>query len=110
MLRATEMAKTTSDAIRDYKRGTNFGSVGLELVICLAVGYFGGRYLDQQLDTAPWLSVVGFVFGVGAGIKSLHRAYVQMQTIARLEEREHGNPKPSYEDDPPSKGSESHRD
>lgn len=92
------MTRQPSTTIRDYKRGTNFGSIGIEIVVCLAVGFFGGRYLDGKLGTTPWLSIIGFIVGVGAAIKGIHRAYVQMQAIARMEEREEGNPKPNYED------------
>jgi len=49
------------------------GAVGLEISIAIGIGYFGGRYLDGRLGTAPWLAWVGFAAGVGAGIKALVR-------------------------------------
>ncbi|MGB8296945.1 MAG: AtpZ/AtpI family protein [Polyangia bacterium] len=49
------------------------GAVGLEISLAIGIGYFGGRYLDGKLGTAPWLAWVGFAAGVGAGIKALIR-------------------------------------
>jgi ATP synthase protein I len=51
----------------------NTGAVGLEISIAIGIGYFGGRYLDGRLGTAPWLGWIGFAAGVGAGIKALIR-------------------------------------
>ncbi|MEN6460197.1 MAG: AtpZ/AtpI family protein [Syntrophomonas sp.] len=38
---------------------------------CVALGYFGGRWLDGRFDTAPWLTLVGFLVGVATGIKAM---------------------------------------
>ncbi len=35
----------------------------------IALGYFGGRWLDNRFDTDPWLTVAGFLLGVATGIK-----------------------------------------
>jgi F0F1-type ATP synthase assembly protein I len=49
------------------------GAVGLEISLAIGIGYFGGRYLDGKLGSAPWLAWIGFAAGVGAGIKALIR-------------------------------------
>jgi len=49
------------------------GAVGLEIAVAIGIGYLGGQYLDRRLGTAPWFMWVGFVAGVGAGIKALVR-------------------------------------
>ncbi len=49
------------------------GAVGLEILLSLAFGYFGGQYLDRKLDTAPWLRWIGLVVGVAAAINALVR-------------------------------------
>ena len=49
------------------------GAVGLEISLAIGIGYFGGRYLDGKLGSAPWLAWIGFAAGVGAGIKALVR-------------------------------------
>jgi ATP synthase protein I len=30
----------------------------------IALGYFGGRWLDGRYDTGPWLSIAGMLFGM----------------------------------------------
>jgi len=44
-------------------------NMGTTIVASVALGYFGGRWLDRLLDTDPWLTVAGFLLGVGTGIK-----------------------------------------
>ena len=48
------------------------GALGIELGLSITVGYYGGRWLDAQFDTAPWLMWVGFFIGLAAGVKSLY--------------------------------------
>lgn len=58
------------------------GAVGIEIAIAIAIGYFGGHYLDRKLGTQPWLMYVGILAGVGAAIKALvrvTRAYQRSQ-------------------------------
>ncbi len=80
-----------------YKAVGSWSTLGLEIVLSVMLGFFGGRWLDGKLDTAPYLSVVGFFFGCGAAVKSLMRIMKEMQQITKREEREHGNPSPQYE-------------
>ncbi len=47
--------------------------VGLELVSGLAVGVGIGWLLDEWLDTRPWLMVVFFFLGAGAGMLNVYR-------------------------------------
>ena len=51
----------------------NTGAVGLEIAMCIAVGYLGGQWLDRRFGTGPWLEWLGLVAGVGAAIKALIR-------------------------------------
>ena len=41
--------------------------------MAIAIGYFGGGWLDRKLGTAPWLTYIGFLAGIGAAIKALVR-------------------------------------
>jgi ATP synthase protein I len=49
------------------------GALGLEILLALAVGFFGGQWLDGKLGTAPWFQWIGLVVGVGAAINALVR-------------------------------------
>jgi ATP synthase protein I len=49
------------------------GAVGIEVAVAITIGYFGGHWLDGKFHTSPWLTIVGFVAGIGAAIKALVR-------------------------------------
>jgi len=70
------------------------GAVGFEVAVAIAIGYFGGHWLDGKLRTGPWLTIIGFVAGVGAAIKALVRVTRDYRKKIRDEERDepHGRP------------------
>jgi ATP synthase protein I len=49
------------------------GAVGIEVAVAIVIGYFGGGWLDRKFGTAPWLTYIGFLAGIGAAIKALIR-------------------------------------
>lgn len=57
---------------RQLKTAGRVGSVGLELVIAMLLGYFGGIWLDGKLGTSPYLTYVGLALGIAAGFKGLY--------------------------------------
>jgi F0F1-type ATP synthase assembly protein I len=59
---------------QDWKGVGRYGTVGLELVLSILVGLFGGQFLDRHLHTAPWLTLVGTGYGIAAGVRGLYRA------------------------------------
>ncbi|WP_437295793.1 AtpZ/AtpI family protein [Sorangium sp. So ce426] len=83
---------------QDWKAVGSYGTVGLEVVLCILVGLFIGRWLDGKLGTDPYLSVLWFFFGLGAAGKAVFRAWKEMQAVAEREEREQGNPAPRFDD------------
>lgn len=56
---------------KQLKIATRVSAVGLELVLAICAGYFGGRWLDGRFDTAPVLSYIGLALGLLAGFKAL---------------------------------------
>ena len=48
-------------------------TIGIEMGLAVAVGYFGGHWLDGQLGTAPYLTYFGLFVGFAAGFKGLYR-------------------------------------
>jgi F0F1-type ATP synthase assembly protein I len=96
-------AKAPRPRLEAWKASAGLGTLGIEVVVSVLVGLFAGRFFDRWLGTRPYLSVLGFCFGVGAAVKAVFRAWKEMQAITRREEREHGNPAPVYGlDDKPS--------
>jgi len=80
-----------------YKALGGYGTLGLEIVLSIALGFFAGRWLDGKLHTEPYLAVLGFFFGIGAAVKAIARTMKEMQAVAAQEEREEGNPAPLFE-------------
>lgn len=56
---------------KQLKLATRMSAVGLEMVLGVLVGYFGGRWLDGQLGSGPYLTYTGFALGLVASFKSL---------------------------------------
>jgi ATP synthase protein I len=52
--------------------------VGLELVSGLAVGVGIGWLLDEWLGTRPWLMVLFFFLGAGAGMLNVYRSVAKL--------------------------------
>lgn len=48
-----------------------FAAAGMELVVAIVVGYFGGRALDRWLGSEPWCGYVGLLLGIAAGFYNL---------------------------------------
>jgi ATP synthase protein I len=73
---------------KDYGR---YGSVGIDLILSMAVGYYGGRWIDARVGAHGWITLAGFLAGLGVGFRTIFRAGKHMQRdIERAELREHG--------------------
>lgn len=69
-------AQTRQPRISNKVTATGMGlafRIGIELVAALVVGVGIGWLLDVWLDTKPWLMVVFFFLGAGAGILNVYR-------------------------------------
>lgn len=88
----------------EYKALGSFGTLGLEIVLCIIVGYFGGHFIDGKLGTEPGFTIFGFICGLGAAGKAILRTVKEMKEVTAQEEREQGNPTPRIDppNDPPS--------
>ncbi len=87
------MADASWDSVKqDWKGVGRYGTVGLELVLSVLVGLFGGQFLDRRLGTEPWLMLIGLGYGVAAGIRGLYRvaarATREAEELDRRERRE----------------------
>ncbi len=80
-----------------YKAVGSWSTLGLEIVLSIMFGFFGGRWLDGKFGTDPYLAVLGFFFGCGAAGKAIYRNWQDMERVTKREEREEGNPAPMYE-------------
>jgi hypothetical protein len=76
-----------------------YGSVGLELVLSIGLGYYLGKWADDHFHTRGWLSGLGFLIGCYAGFKALWVAAKRMQKDVEREEAQDRGEDPWEEDD-----------
>jgi ATP synthase protein I len=66
--------------------------VGIQFPVAIGIGFLAGRWLDAQLNTKPWLTIIFALFGIAAGFVNLFRITAQAEQaekeIARLEAAE----------------------
>lgn len=55
----------------DYRGLAEASSVGIALVLTIAIGFGIGYLLDRRLGTEPWFTVVFTILGMIAGIINL---------------------------------------
>jgi ATP synthase protein I len=82
---------------REYGR---YGTVGIELIVSMGLGYYGGRALDARVGAGGWITFVGFLLGVAVGFRSIFAAARYMQRDIAREERRARGEDPWNEDDP----------
>jgi F0F1-type ATP synthase assembly protein I len=55
-------------------RYTDTASVGIEMVVAIAIGAFGGMWLERNVTHwAPWTTLLGIAVGLGAAVKAVVR-------------------------------------
>jgi ATP synthase protein I len=50
-----------------------FIGLGWFIAACILLGGFGGKWLDNHLDTEPWLTMVGLIAGTGIALYGTYR-------------------------------------
>jgi ATP synthase protein I len=75
------------------------GTLGLEVVLSILFGLFGGQWLDGRFGTTPWLTLIGSGFGLAAAVRAVLRQTRRMKIEAAREEAAEGNPTPLWESD-----------
>jgi F0F1-type ATP synthase assembly protein I len=62
-----------------FKGSGRLPTLGLDMVLSVVFGLFGGRWLDGQLGAAPYLTIAGLIFGVLAAVRFLVRGVRHMK-------------------------------
>jgi len=75
--------KNTPDKGATGNMGVGF-RIAVELVSALAVGVGIGLLLDHWLGTKPWMMILFFILGVGAGFTNLIRVARELDRKSRL--------------------------
>jgi len=61
--------KHTSDLVKGMSMITQ---IGVMILVCVLIGLFAGRFLDNWLGTSPWLTLLFTFLGVGAAFKYMY--------------------------------------
>tara|TARA_R110002073_G_scaffold225022_10_gene385532 strand:- start:12513 stop:12845 length:333 start_codon:yes stop_codon:yes gene_type:complete len=72
----------SEDRPSPFFEAAKVSSVGLEMALATGIGWGIGYWLDSKYETAPWLMLVGLLFGVAAGFNGLIRTANQVQANA----------------------------
>ena len=70
-----ESNKPKTDKETVFKSVLSYGTLGLEMGLCVAIGLALGFYLDRVFKTAPILTLVFLGFGLAAGMKRLYEVW-----------------------------------
>jgi F0F1-type ATP synthase assembly protein I len=74
---------------KQWKDLGRYGTVGLELVLSILIGFFGGQWLDKRYGGGKgWLTMLGFAVGCYAGFRGIYKAYRVMQREADREAKD----------------------
>jgi len=52
--------------------------LGVQLAATIVVCFFLGRWLDQVLNTTPWLMILGAFVGAGGGLYSFLKTVIEL--------------------------------
>jgi F0F1-type ATP synthase assembly protein I len=59
--------------MQKWQAAFRFIGLGWFVAACILLGGFGGRWLDNHLDTGPLLTVVGLVAGTAVAFYGVYR-------------------------------------
>jgi hypothetical protein len=80
------MATRNPKPWKDYGR---YGSVGIELVLSIMLGWYGGQWLDGKVGGGHgYITAVGFLVGVYAGFRALFAVAKKMEKDIERAERQ----------------------
>ena len=48
--------------------------LGLQFAVAIAIGFFGGYYIDGKIGTLPVFVIIGLIIGSVAGFLNIYRA------------------------------------
>ncbi len=79
-------AYATTKSVRAMKSFGTYGALGIELLLSMGVGYYGGGWIDRKAGTHVF-AAIGFLLGGYAGFRALFRAAKRMERDIDREDR-----------------------
>lgn len=77
------------------------GTLGLEIALSIAVGLFGGAWLDKKLGTSPWFTIIGLAYGLAAAGRAVYRATKKAKRELEEIDRKEREARREFDDDEP---------
>ncbi len=62
--------------LRSYAKAGPFINVGFQFAAAIAIGLFGGLWIDEWLSTTPLFLILGILLGIASGFYSIYKATV----------------------------------
>lgn len=75
----------------------SYGTLGMEIVVSILIGLFGGQWLDRRWNTSPWFTIAGLALAAITIVRAVLRVMKDMRRDAAREEAAEGNPAPLWE-------------
>jgi ATP synthase protein I len=63
---------------RTYRDVAPYLGLGIQLAATIVVCFFLGRWLDQVLNTSPWLMILGAFVGAAGGLYSFLKTVMEL--------------------------------
>jgi ATP synthase protein I len=76
----TEKSPSTGFATlaRTYRDVAPYLGLGIQLAATIVLCFFIGRWLDQSLNTAPWLTIAGALLGATGGLYNFLKTVIEL--------------------------------
>ncbi len=71
--RPDESSRDDSSLMTAARQFAHYSTAGIMFPVSIAVGFFGGYFLDRWVGTMPLFAFVGLALGVAAAIRNLLR-------------------------------------
>lgn len=75
------------------------GTLGIEIVLSVAVGLLGGQWLDKKFGASPWFTLIGLAYGLAAASRAVYRALKQANKDAEELDRKERDQRKKFDDD-----------
>lgn len=72
-----------------WRSAATAGALGIEIVLCFAIGGGVGYFLDRKFNT-HWIMYLGLFFGLGAAIKGIMRVVKAYKRDVEADDRSRG--------------------
>jgi F0F1-type ATP synthase assembly protein I len=82
---------------QDLRAVGRYGTVGIELVLSIAIGYLGGHWIDGKVGGGRgWITLAGVVVGFYAGCRAVWKAAKSAQRDMERLDREEAEERQRY--------------